>query len=176
MDLGFGPDEWLGVGIVGFNEVIDVLPELLDRFKGRAVEGLALQDREPDFHLVEPGSPRRREMKPYVGMTLEPAVVFGLVGVEVVEDDMDGAVLMSGDDVVHEIKEFDAPPTRLMGGDHLAGGHLEGGEQRRGAVALVIMAMTAQRSAGRHFQIALCPLQRLDRGLFIGLGGKPSMQ
>ncbi|MEA2891416.1 MAG: hypothetical protein QOI05_2209, partial [Bradyrhizobium sp.] len=22
MDLGFGPDEWLGVGIVGFNEVI----------------------------------------------------------------------------------------------------------------------------------------------------------
>ena len=31
MDLGFGPDEWLGVGIVGFNEVIDVLPELFDR-------------------------------------------------------------------------------------------------------------------------------------------------
>jgi hypothetical protein len=30
MDLGFGPDEWLGVGIVGFNEVIDVVPELFD--------------------------------------------------------------------------------------------------------------------------------------------------
>src|ERR1019366_3363980 len=27
--------------------------------------------------------------------------------------------------------------------------------------------MTAQRSAIRHFQIALCPLQRLDRGLFV---------
>jgi hypothetical protein len=26
MDLGFGPDEWLGVGIAGFSEVIDVLP------------------------------------------------------------------------------------------------------------------------------------------------------
>ena len=111
MDLGFGPDEWLGVGIVGFNEVIDVLPELFDRGEGRVVEGLPLQDREPDFDLVEPGSPRRREMETHVGMTLEPAVVFGLVGVEVVEDDMDGGVRMSGDDVVHEIGEFDASPT-----------------------------------------------------------------
>src|ERR1700704_6303109 len=160
MDLGFGPDEWLGVGIVGFNEVIDVLPELFDRFEGRVAEGLALQDREPDFHLVEPGSPRRREMKPYVGMTLEPAVVFGFVGIEVVEDDMDGAVRMSGDDVVHEIKEFDAPPTRLVGGDHLAGGHLEGGEQRRGAVVLVVVTLTGQRPPVRKLEISLSALQQ----------------
>ena len=54
----------------------------------------------PDFHLVEPGSPGRGEMKPYGWMALEPGIVFGLVRVEVVEDDMDGAVRMSGDDVV----------------------------------------------------------------------------
>ena len=83
MDLGFGPDEWLVVGIVGFNEVIDVLPELFDRGEGRVVE-------DCPFDPVEPGSPRRREMETHIGMTLEPAVVFGLVGVEVVEDDMDG--------------------------------------------------------------------------------------
>jgi hypothetical protein len=52
MDLGFGPDEWLGVGIVGFNEGIDVEPELFDRGEGSAAEGLPLQDREPDFDLV----------------------------------------------------------------------------------------------------------------------------
>jgi hypothetical protein len=72
MDLGFGPDEWLGVGIVGFNEVINVLPELFDRGGGRVVE-------DCPFDLVEPGSPRRREMETHVGRTLEPAVVFGLV-------------------------------------------------------------------------------------------------
>jgi hypothetical protein len=33
MDLGFGPDEWLGV-FIGFNEVIYVLPELFDRGVG----------------------------------------------------------------------------------------------------------------------------------------------
>ena len=54
-----------------------------------------------------------------------------------------------------------------MSGRHLAGGHLEGGEQRRGAVALVIMAMAGQRPAVRQLQIALSPLQRLDRGLFV---------
>ena len=53
---------------------------------------LALQDREPDFDLVEPGGPRRREVEVHVRMALEPAVVLGLVGVEVVEDDMDGRV------------------------------------------------------------------------------------
>src|ERR1700685_1202597 len=72
-----------------------------------------------------------------------------------------------GDNAVHEVEELDAPPPLLVSRRHLAGGHLEGGEQRRGAVALVIVAMTAQRSAVRHFQIALCPLQCLDRGLFI---------
>ena len=31
VDLGLGPNEWLGVLIVGVDEGIDVLPELLDR-------------------------------------------------------------------------------------------------------------------------------------------------
>ena len=49
----------------------------------------------------------------------------------------------------------------------LPGGHLEGREQRGGAVTLVIVALTTQRPAVRHFQITLSPLQRLDRGLFV---------
>src|SRR5215218_8141227 len=40
-------------------------------------------------------------------------------------------------------------------------------KQRRGAVALVIVAVAGQRSAVRKLQISLCPLQRLDRGLFV---------
>ena len=43
MDLGLGPGERLGVGIVGFNEGIDVLSELFDRGKGRTVQRLCLQ-------------------------------------------------------------------------------------------------------------------------------------
>jgi len=47
MDFGLGPDERLGVGIVGIDERIDVLPELFDRGEGCSLQRLPLQDREP---------------------------------------------------------------------------------------------------------------------------------
>lgn len=100
-------------------------------------------------------------------MPLEPTVVFGFVSVEVDEHDVDGLIGPSGDRVVHEVEELDTPPTLLVSCRHLAGGYLEGGEQRRGPVSFVIVIVTAQCSAVRHFKIALCPFQRLDRGLFI---------
>src|SRR5260370_8481431 len=68
---------------------------------------------------------------------------------------MDGGVRPSGDDVVHEVEEFDAAPALLVSRRHLAGGHLEGGKQCRGAIALVIVTMTAQCTAVRELQIAL---------------------
>src|ERR1043165_1471431 len=103
----------------------------------------------------------------HVRMTLEPAVVLGFVGIKVIEDDVDGGVGMGGDDIIHEVEELDAPPALLVRGRHLAGGYFEGGEQRRGTVALVIVAMSDQRSTVRKLQVSLRPLQRLDRGLFV---------
>ena len=76
----------------------------------------------------------------HIRVTLEPAIVLGLVGVEIVEDDVNGRVDVSGDDIIHEVEEFDAPPTRLVRGGDLAGCHVEGSEQGAGAIALVIMA------------------------------------
>jgi hypothetical protein len=157
MDLGFGPNKRLGGFIVGIDESIDVLSKLFNRCEGCAVQGLAFQDREPDFDLVEPGGPRRREVEMHVRMTLEPAVVLGLVGIEVVEDDMDGRVRMSGDDIIHEVEELDGPPALLVRGRHLASGYFEGGEQRRGAVAFVIVAMSGQRSTVRKDTPAPAP-------------------
>ena len=80
---------------------------------------------------------------------------------------MNGRVGVSGDDIIHEVEEFDAPPTRLVRGGDLAGCHLEGSEQGAGAIALVIMAVAGQCPAVRELEIALCPLQRLDRGLLV---------
>jgi len=159
MDPGFGPDEWLGVLVVSFDEGIDMLAELRDGSERSAVQRLSLQDREPDFDLVEPGGPRRREVEMHIRMTFEPAIVPGLVGVQVVEDDMDGRIRVCGNDVVHEVEKIDAPSALLVRGRHLAGGHFEGGKQRRGAVALVIVAMAGQRAPVRELQIALGALQ-----------------
>ena len=48
-----------------------------------------------------------------------------------------------------------------------AGGHLKGGEQGGGAMALVVVAEPGQRFAVGQLQPALGPLQRLDVGLFV---------
>lgn len=70
-----------GIGVVEVDEGIDVLPELFDRGEGSAVQRLSFRDREPDFHLIEPGGPRRREVEMNVRVA-EPAIVPGLVGIE----------------------------------------------------------------------------------------------
>src|ERR1700756_5581450 len=57
------------------------------------------------------------EMEVNVGVALEPTIGLGLVRVEVVEDDMNGCVRISGDDIVHEVEEFDAPSALLVSGD-----------------------------------------------------------
>src|SRR3981081_605445 len=92
MDFGFGPNERLGTFVVGVNEGIDVLSQLLDRSERGAAEGFSFQDREPDLDLVQPGSPCRCKMEMHILMTCQPTIVLGFVGAEVVEDDVDGRV------------------------------------------------------------------------------------
>jgi hypothetical protein len=136
VDLGFGPCEGFGVPVVGFDEGIDVFLELLDRGEGGTVQGLSFKDREPDLDLIEPRGAGWREVEVHVWMTPEPAIIPGLVGIQIVEDDMEVGIWVGGDNVVHEIEEFDPPPLLVRGGD-LPGGHLEGGEQRRGTFVLL---------------------------------------
>jgi hypothetical protein len=167
MHLGFGPHEGCGIFIVVGDEGIDVIPELLDRGEGRALERFAVQDREPDFDLTESGSARRREVEMHVGMLLEPTVVLGLMGTEIVNDGVQFVAGIGGDDLVHEGEELDPPPAALVGGDHLAGDHIQRREERGCAVPLVIMALTGERSAVGQLQIALRPFQGLDRRLFV---------
>ena len=49
----------------------------------------------------------------------------------------------------------------------LAGGHFERREQRRGAMAFVVVAVARQRPTVRQLQVALIAFKRLDRRLFI---------
>ena len=86
-------------------------------------------------------------MERTLGWRLSQRSFLGLVGAEIVERDMESGVGIGGDDVVHEVEELDPPPPLLVRGRHLAGRHLEGGKQRRGAVALVIVAMAGRRAA-----------------------------
>jgi hypothetical protein len=61
------------------------------------------RDREPDLDLVEPRGVGRSEMKLDVLVVRQPAIVFGLMGVQIVQDDVQLAVRMLGDKTVHEV-------------------------------------------------------------------------
>src|SRR6516162_4399445 len=101
-----------------------------------------------------------------VRMLLQPTLVL-LVSVEIVEDDVQLAIREGNNDALHETEELDSAAPLGMRGDDLPGAHLQRSKQGRGAVPLVIVALAAQGAPARELQVALRPLQRLDRRLLI---------
>jgi hypothetical protein len=81
--------------------------------------------------------------------------------------EVDGWVLLQPTIAFHEAEELDTAPALGMLGNDLSGGDVGRGKQRRGAMPLVIMALAGQGASVRELQIALRPLQRLDRRLLI---------
>jgi len=67
------------------------------------LERLAAQNTKLAFNLVKPRSVGWRKMKVDVGMALEPAVVFGLVSIEIIENDVNFFfVAVAVNDAIHE--------------------------------------------------------------------------
>ena len=155
------PDERDGARVVAVDESIDVISELLDTDEAGSGQRIALQNGEPDLDLVEPGAVGWREVEADIGVAGQPTITLGLVRRQIVEDDVDFLARMVGDDAGHEVEEFHAPAPLVVAGRHSAGGHVEGGKQRRGAVALVVVAAAAQRAPVGQLQIALGALQRM---------------
>ena len=155
MGLGGGPFEGPCGLVVGFDEGCDVGLELAERVEGPSPKRLACQDREPDLDLIQPGCSRRRKMEMPVRMTFQPAIAVRLVSIQIVEDDMNLAALMLGDDTVHEVEKLDAPAPLALAARDLASGDVESGKKRRHAVPDVIVRLARQRPAVRHFQATL---------------------
>lgn len=133
MNLGLGPHEWLGVGIVGGDESVDMGHQFLAVAERSARKGFGRQDREPDFDLIEPRCLGWREVEMDVRVALQPAVVPGFVSVEIVENDVDLATGMFGDDAVHEVEKFDPAAALVLAPADLACRHVESREQGRNA-------------------------------------------
>jgi len=106
-------------------------------------------------------------MKPHLGMLAQPPVMFGLMGVKVVQHHVDFLPRVSGHDVIHEIQELPPPPPAIMPRLHLAAGDIQGGKEGAGAVTGVIMLITAERLATGQAQPPLLALQCLKAGFFI---------
>src|SRR5882762_6932184 len=65
---------------------------------------------------LAPGGVGRGEVKMDILVTPQPTIVFGLMGVQVVQDDVNLTAWVIDDDAVHEMQEFDAPAPPVMAG------------------------------------------------------------
>ena len=162
-----GPRERVGVLVIGGDKGIDLLAHLSRRGEAGAGQGIAGEDREPDFDLVQPRGVGRREVKMDVLVARPPAIVFRLMGVQIVQDDVQLAAGMRGDEAVHEVEELDPAATPVVAGLDQTGGDIQRRKQRRRAVALVGVAETGQRLAIGQPEPSLSAFQSLDVGLFI---------
>ncbi len=94
---------------------------------------------------------------------VEPlAHIVVLVGGVIVQDDVDVCAL--GDLTVDQLQEHEELLVAMTGealADHLTGGHVKCGEQRRGAVAFVVMGHRPG-TALLHRQARLRAIQRRD--------------
>src|SRR6516165_3982128 len=139
----------------------------MNRRATQVSQRLAAQNAEPNLYHVEPRRICRNEMEVYVGMACQPPILLGLVSVEVVQNDVDVAAAVLGDDIVHEIEELSSASSRIMPYPNLASCDLQGGEQSAGSMTLVAVTESVQGLAVRQPQPSLCPLQNLNVRLFI---------
>ena len=96
MDLGLAPLEGYGVLVVARDEGVDRRAQLGYRGEAGTLKRAAAEDREPDLDLVEPGSVGRGEVEVNVVVPGQPQIPLGLVGLEVVENDVDLLVWVVG--------------------------------------------------------------------------------
>src|ERR1700694_6325933 len=100
----------------------------------------------------------------HVRMTLKPAIAFRLVRVEIVEDDVNLAAGMVGDDLIHEVEKL-SPAAVIVTGLHGAAEHIKSRKERRGSVALVAVREAGERLTVGKSNPTLRAFECLDRRL-----------
>ena len=156
------------MGVIGVGEVSDLVDELADRGERAAPDRFLGNDVEPDLDLIDPGGVGGGEVDVIAGPSSEPALDFDVfMGAVIVDDEVDIEVPGHvGVDVLQEAQKLLMTMPRLALGEHLAGGHVEGGEEGGGAVTDVAMRDAFDVSEPKGQQ-RLGSLQRLGLALLI---------
>jgi len=110
-----GPLERMSILGIGYNKGIDGFTHVPSRHSIEPTQSLAPEYAKPAFHLVEPGSMRRSVMEVDVGISRKPAIVLGLVGVKVIQDDMEFLLRIMRHNLIPEVEKLPATPARVVG-------------------------------------------------------------
>lgn len=165
---GLAPDEGLRLGVVLQQVIVDCVLEVVDAGVAAAADALGGDLGEEALDEVHPGRACGREMQLEAGMLLQPGLHLGrLVGGVVVEHEMDVAGLLHRPvDTAEETQELPGAVARHAFSDDQARLHVQRGEERGGAVALVVVGHRGSASLLER-QPRLGPVERLDLGLLV---------
>src|SRR5271166_7060258 len=137
----------MGGLVIGGEKVVDTAAELWHAVEAGRRQRLSAEDTEPDLDLMEPRGVGGSVVEVDVFVALQPAVVFGFVGIEIVENDMDLLLRIGAAEAIHEIQELHAAATLVMAGLDQSGGHFQGGKQGGSAVPRIVMRKPGQSLA-----------------------------
>src|SRR6202034_940529 len=148
---GFCPPERLRVGVMLFDERGDSGLQGDDAAVNAAPDLAFGQQSEEALHLIDPGGTGWCQMHVPARAPIEPVSdQRSFVGCVIVDDQMYVEVGWPGGfGLIEQLAEFDGAMAGITLADHPAGSDVERGEQRCGAMALVVMA-AARRLAGTH--------------------------
>ncbi len=165
---GLGPDEWLGGLIVRADVAGDGVLQVGHGLEDAAPDAPAGDDREEALDSVDPRGRGGGEMEDPARVIGQPVQHLGvLVGGVVVHDGVDH--LARRDGALHGVEERDELLVGVLGHtapDHGAGQRVQRGEQRGGAVALVVVRHRPAL-AGLQRQAGLGAVERLDLALLV---------
>ena len=135
--------EWPRCGIVVGDEGGDGRLQFLDAAVNTAADLALGQKREPALDLIEPGGVGGSEVKVIARPFGKPGFDRRcLVGGVIVHDQMDIEIGRHGGvDGIEEAAELGCAVAPVAAAEHPAGGNIEGGEQRRRAMAFVIITV-----------------------------------
>src|SRR5712692_7504246 len=164
----FGPDErfWVSVGLG--EEAVDGGLKLGNGFEDAALQPPSGQLGKITLHSVEPRTRGRGEVEGEALVPCEPSQnLWVLVRDIIVENDVDGLLGRHFRlDRVEETDELLMPMSLHAASDDLAFEHIEGGKERRGAVALVVVGH-GTGPALLHGKFRLGTVERLDLALLV---------
>src|SRR5260370_2829377 len=162
-----GPFEGCLILIPTRHKSFDCFDQHADAGEVSALQGATAQDAKPAFNLIEPGAVSGNKVKMHIGMGFEPAVLLGLVSVEIVQDYVELLAGIVGNQLIHEIQDLTPAAAKRMSGMYQPASHVEGCKESRGSMAFVLVSKAGQCPAVGQADPALGPFQSLNAGFFV---------
>ena len=162
-----GPVERLIGEVVPEHVLVDLVAQVVLGGEGAAGEHAPIKDAEHAFDLVEPRRVLGREVSSPAGMVVKPVEdVLGVVGREVVADDMTVPGRVTGINGVEQVDERQG--LVVLGGkaEELASTDVESSHQGQGSVADVL-ELAANGAPRLHWQVDVAAFERLHSRLLV---------